>query len=286
MVGSRDSGGFPPVLKKFGQHFLNDARVLAAISDATDASKADTVVEIGPGRGALTELLVERAGKVIAVELDRALATILRDKYRRSDNVDIVEADILKISPGELGGAGYILAGNVPYYITTPIIFHALIPPLPKRAVFLVQAEVAERMTSPPGSKEYGALSVNLQTIAKVEILMRVPASAFHPPPKVESAVVRITPGEVPEGLDLVKFRGFVQGLFGQRRKQLQKSLRTVADLSPADSQELLARVGIDPSQRPEEISPGKFLQLFWKLPSTTATGSEGARDTGGVFLG
>lgn len=260
---AREGGGFPPVLKKFGQHFLNDPRVLEYIADATGATSADTVVEIGPGRGALTELLVQRAGRVIAVELDRALANILRDKYRRTDNIEIVEADILRISPGELGGAGYILAGNVPYYITTPIIFHALIPPMPKRAVFLVQEEVARRMTSPPGSKEYGALSVNLQTLAKVEILERVPASAFHPPPKVESAVVRITPGEIPEGLDLVKFRGFVQGLFGQRRKQLQKSLRSVVDLEPGETMILLESVGIQPSSRPEEISPSKFLELF-----------------------
>ena len=256
-------GGYPPVLKKFGQHFLNDTRVLETIADATGATASDTVVEIGPGRGALTDLLVERAGKVIAVELDRALAKMLREKYAGRANVEIVEADVLRISPGELGGAGYILAGNVPYYITTPIIFHALVPPLPKLAVFLVQEEVAERMTSPPGSREYGALSVNLQTIAKVEILARVPASAFHPPPKVESAVVRITPGEIPEGLDLVKFRGFVQGLFGQRRKQLQKSLRSVIDLEPAQTVALLESVGIEPSTRPEEISPAKFLELF-----------------------
>lgn len=260
---TRAGGGFPPVLKKFGQHFLNDQRVLEAIADATGAAATDTVVEIGPGRGALTDLLVERAGRVIAVELDRALAKMLREKYSARENVEIVEADVLKISPGELGGAGYILAGNVPYYITTPIIFHALVPPLPKRAVFLVQEEVAERMTSPPGSKEYGALSVNLQTIAKVEILMRVPASAFHPPPKVESAVVRVTPGEIPGDLDLVKFRGFVQGLFGQRRKQLQKSLRSVVDLEPSETTALLESVDINPASRPEEISPGRFLELY-----------------------
>lgn len=263
---ARGGGGFPPVLKKFGQHFLNDERVLESIADAIGATITDTVVEIGPGRGALTDLLVKRAGRVIAVELDRALANILRDRYRRVDNIDIVEADVLKISPGELGGAGYILAGNVPYYITTPIIFHSLVPPLPKRAVFLVQEEVAERMTSPHGSKEYGALSVNLQTIAKVEILTRVPASAFHPPPRVESAVVRITPGEIPAGLDLVKFRSFVQGLFSQRRKQVQKSLRSVVDLESAEANSLLESVGVQPSARPEEISPATFLELFRKV--------------------
>lgn len=263
---ARVSGGFPPVLKKYGQHFLNDQRVLESIADATGATAADTVVEIGPGRGALTDLLVDRAGKVVAVELDRALAKMLRDRYASYSNIEVIEADVLKTPLGDLAGAGYILAGNVPYYITTPIIFHALVQPLPRRAVFLVQAEVAERMTSPPGSKEYGALSVNLQTIAKVEILSRVPASAFHPPPKVESAVVRITPGEVPENLDLVKFRGFVQGLFGQRRKQMQKSLRTLVELEQAATIALLETVGVEPAARPEEISPAKFLELFRKV--------------------
>ncbi len=260
---ARASGGFPPVLKKFGQHFLNDQRVLQSIADATGATASDTVIEIGPGRGALTDLLVERAGKVIAVELDRALARMLRERYASRENVEVIEADVLKTPLGDIAGGNYILAGNVPYYITTPIIFHSLMPPLPKRAVFLVQAEVADRMTSPAGSKEYGALSVNLQTIANVEVLMRVPASAFHPPPKVESAVVRITPGEIPENLDLVKFRAFVQGLFGQRRKQLQKSLRSVAELGPEQAQALLKRVDVDPMQRPEELSPSKFLELF-----------------------
>ncbi len=260
---ARESGGFPPVLKKFGQHFLNDQRVLEFIADATGATASDTLIEIGPGRGALTDLLVERAGKVIAVELDRALARMLRERYAARPSVEVIEADVLKTPLGDIAGGNYILAGNVPYYITTPIIFHSLIPPLPKRAVFLVQAEVADRMTSPAGSKEYGALSVNLQTIANVEVLMRVPASAFHPPPKVESAVVRITPGEIPANLDLVKFRGFVQGLFGQRRKQLQKSLRSVVDVEPSAAIALLESVGVIPSARPEEISPAKFLELF-----------------------
>lgn len=263
MAPPRESGGFPPVLKKFGQHFLNDQRVLESIAEATGATASDTVIEIGPGRGALTDLLVDRAGKVIAVELDRALAKMLRDKYAARSNIEVIEADVLKTPLGDLAGSGYILAGNVPYYITTPIIFHSLIPPLPKRAVFLVQAEVAERMTSPEGSREYGALSVNLQTIANVEILMRVPAGAFHPPPKVDSAVVRITPGGIPENVDLVKFRSFVQGLFGQRRKQLQKSLRSVVDLEPSQTVALLERVGIQPTSRPEEVSPPKFVELF-----------------------
>lgn len=273
-------GGFPPVLKKYGQHFLKDQQVLAAIADATGATADDTVIEIGPGRGELTDLLAARAGRVIAIEVDRALAELLRERYgqrpassfqlpaSREERgvVDIIEGDVLKVALGELAGAGYVLAGNVPYYITTPIIFHALVPPLPRRAVFLVQAEVADRMTARPGSKEYGALSVNLQTVATVESLMRVPAHAFHPPPKVDSAVVRITPGLIPENVDLGKFRTFVQSLFSQRRKQLQKSLRSISDLSGEEASNLLKSVNIDPAQRPEEISPGVFLELFAAL--------------------
>lgn len=267
-------GGFPPVLKKFGQHFLKDNVVLAAIADALGATATDTVVEVGPGRGELTDLLAARAGRVIAIELDRALAALLRKRYdpaasvSSTARVEIVEDDVLNVALGDLGGAGYLLAGNVPYYITTPIIFHALVPPLPRRAVFLVQAEVAGRMTASPGTKEYGALSVNLQTVAKVEVLMRVPASSFQPPPKVESAVVRITPGTVPENVELGKFRSFVQALFSQRRKQLQKSLRSIRESSGEDASELLRSVGIEPSQRPEEISPALFLELFRTMQS------------------
>src|SRR5205085_6286240 len=153
----------PPIRKSLGQHFLNDRRVLGRIADALALDGTQLAVEIGPGRGALTEVLVARARRVIAIEYDRALAAFLRDRYAGDNRVTIVERDVLEVSFGELANGPYVLAGNVPYYITTPIIFQGLTRPRPDRAVYLVQREVAERIVAAPGEREYGALSANVQ---------------------------------------------------------------------------------------------------------------------------
>jgi 16S rRNA (adenine1518-N6/adenine1519-N6)-dimethyltransferase len=256
---------FPPTLKRFGQHFLVDMRVLDTIVDALDIAPSDTVVEIGPGRGALTDLLTARARRVVAVELDHALADLLRDRYAAQGNVEIVEQDVLRVSLGELGGDGYVLAGNVPYYITTPILFHALTPPLPKRGVFLVQREVAERAIAKPGSKTYGALSVNLQAMAAVEIVAAVPPRAFRPPPSVESAVLQWTPLAEPlvGRQEQERFQAFVQGAFGLRRKQLGRVMRTLCGMQADAANAALERIGVDPTARAETLSPAQFAQLF-----------------------
>src|SRR3954469_20461005 len=190
----RARGGFPPTRKSLGQHFLTDRRILGRIADALHLTGTETVLEIGPGRGALTDILVDRAGRLIAIEYDRALAAMLRERYARRSNVLVAEADVLEVSLGELAAGPYVLVGNVPYYITTPILFHALVPPRAERAVYLVQREVAQRLVAKPGGKEYGALTVNVAAVARAETLFGVPSGAFAPPPKVESAVVRITP--------------------------------------------------------------------------------------------
>jgi 16S rRNA (adenine1518-N6/adenine1519-N6)-dimethyltransferase len=256
---------YPPTLKRLGQHFLTDESVLHRIVDALDITASDTVVEIGPGRGALTDLLVERAGRLVAVELDRALAAILRDRYKDRDSVEIIEADILETSLEAIAGKDYLLAGNVPYYITTPILFHTLIPPMPRRAVFLVQHEVAERAVATPGGKIYGALSVNLQVAATVEHLFMVPPGAFRPPPAVTSAVMRVTPLSEPlvaEG-DRLRFQSFVQSIFGLRRKQMIRVVRTIAAMPVEQASELLQRLEIDPTARPEVLAPADFARLF-----------------------
>ena len=260
--------GFPPTLKRLGQHFLANERALARIVDTLAPTSADTVVEIGPGRGALTDLLVARAGRVVAVELDRALAAMLRERFAANPAVEIVEADILNIDPGQLGGEGYLLIGNVPYYITTPILFHALECELPRRAVFLVQREVASRAMASPGTKSYGALSVNLQVLAAVERVFDIPAGAFRPPPKVDSSVILVTPLATPilrEG-EQPRFRSFVQSLFSQRRKQLGTILRSLPPSAagiPAVTQDALATLGIPTTERAERLTPMQFVQLF-----------------------
>ncbi|HEX6809632.1 MAG TPA: 16S rRNA (adenine(1518)-N(6)/adenine(1519)-N(6))-dimethyltransferase RsmA [Gemmatimonadaceae bacterium] len=253
--------------KRFGQHFLTDPRILARIADAALLEVGDTVIEIGPGRGALTDALRVRASRVVAIEVDRDLAARLRARYAGDDGVSIVEGDVLAMSLGELGAAapgGTVLVGNVPYYITTPIIFHALEAPRPKRAVFLVQREVAERIVAPPGSKTYGALSVNVRAFAHAEMLFAVHAGAFQPAPSVESAVIRLTPRAtpaVPASLEPA-FRPFVQDVFALRRKQMRRVLRTITGRSVEDVDALLARAGVDPGSRPETLDVQQFAAL------------------------
>lgn len=253
--------------KRFGQHFLTDPRILARIADAALLEAGDTVIEIGPGRGALTDALRARASRVVAIEVDRDLAAQLRTRYAGDAGVSIVEGDVLEMSLGELGAAapgGSVLVGNVPYYITTPIIFHALVAPRPKRAVFLVQREVAERIVAPPGSKTYGSLSVNVRAFASAEMLFAVHAGAFHPAPSVESAVVRLTPlatPVAPASLEAV-FRAFVQDVFALRRKQMRRVLRTITGRSVEDVDTLLERAGVEPGSRPETLDVQQFAAL------------------------
>jgi 16S rRNA (adenine1518-N6/adenine1519-N6)-dimethyltransferase len=261
----RDRGGFPPTRKSLGQHFLTDKRILTRIADALHLVGGETVVEIGPGRGALTDILVERAGRLIAIEYDRALAEVLRQRYAKRNNVLIAEADVLEVSLGELAAGPYVLVGNVPYYITTPILFHALVPPRAERSVYLVQREVADRLSAAPGTKEYGALTVNVAAIARAETLFKVAAGAFSPPPKVESAVVRVTPLATPLVSDEEQrpFRLLVQGAFGMRRKQMRRVLRSLYAIDAPAADALLEETGIDPEVRPETLSPQQFVSLL-----------------------
>jgi 16S rRNA (adenine1518-N6/adenine1519-N6)-dimethyltransferase len=263
----RDEPALPPIRKSLGQHFLTDRRILARIVDAVHPTTSDTVVEIGPGRGALTEILRERAGRVIAIELDRALAARLRERYAGS-NVEVVEADVLKTDLGAVAGGPYSLVGNVPYYITTPILFHALRRPRAERSVYLVQREVADRMAASAGEKAYGALSVNVQAIATVEAIFRIPAGAFHPPPKVDSAVVRITPRTDPVVApdEEQRFRELVQGIFGMRRKQMRRVVRQLQPITAAQADQLLTEADIEPEARPETLTVHQFANLMRRM--------------------
>ena len=257
--------GFPPVRKSLGQHFLTDRKVLERIADAAEIAPTDTVVEIGPGRGALTDLLVERAGKLVAIEYDRALAEKLRERYASRRNVEIVQADVLSVRFTDLVSVPYKLIGNVPYYITTPILFHALDRPRPELAIYLVQREVAERLTASPGGGEFGALTVNVGAVANAEMLFTVPAGAFRPPPKVESAVVRVTPRPVAliaEDRE-EEFRSFVQSVFSMRRKQMQRILRSAWSLDQGTADQKLSAANINPTARPETLSVEDFARLF-----------------------
>lgn len=256
---------FPRPRKSLGQHFLSDPRILARIADALELRNDETVIEIGPGRGSLTEQLLARAHRVIAIEIDRALAAKLRERYASEPRLEVVEHDVLETNFGELARGEFALVGNVPYYITTPILFQALRPPRPTRAVYLVQREVAARLSASPGTKEYGALTVNVAALATAETLFRVPPGAFSPPPSVDSAVVRITPlataAIAPDEEE--RFRVFVQQSFGMRRKQMRRVVRSLLSVPPARADELLAAAGVEPEVRPETLTPAQFAALL-----------------------
>lgn len=260
-----NSPSLPRARKSLGQHFLHDEGTLDAIVDALGPIEQRTVLEIGPGRGVLTDRLVKRAGNLVAIELDKVLAEYLRKRYEHLPNVKIVHADVLEVSLSDLVGDDFVLVGNVPYYITTPILFHALERPRPSSAVYLVQHEVAERMAAPPGNKTYGALSVNVQSVANVEMLRHVPPSAFHPPPAVDSHVVRITPRVDPviAPEEEAAYRQFVQNAFSFRRKQLGRVLRTVLSIGPEKAISIVEACGLTPDLRPEVLSPEDFARLL-----------------------
>jgi 16S rRNA (adenine1518-N6/adenine1519-N6)-dimethyltransferase len=269
---------FPRPRKALGQHFLTDPRILARIADALGSTAGDTVVEIGPGRGALTDALLARAARVVAIEFDRELAKRLRLSHPDASRLTIIDQDVLEVPLGEAAGGPFLLAGNVPYNITTPILFHALQRPRATRAVYLVQKEVAERVVAPPASEAYGALSVNVQALAKAEILFAVAAGAFNPPPKVESAVLRITPLAEPLITEDEEkpFKEMVISAFSFRRKQMGRVVREVWEMSAEQSASLLASARIEPELRPEVLAPMDFVRL---LRAKRATSDEQRND-------
>jgi 16S rRNA (adenine1518-N6/adenine1519-N6)-dimethyltransferase len=268
------------VPRRLGQHFLSDPAILDRIVDAITPDAGDLVLEIGPGTGSLTRRLAPRVGHVVAIERDRRLAAALQAPPTGSspvpDNVTIVEGDALTLDWHEtLANATgqpltahrqpFKIIGNIPYYVTSPLIERALRPPLPAVVVFLVQREVADRVVAEPGGRVYGALSVGVQAVARTERLFVVRAGAFRPPPKVDSAVLRLTPRPDPVVSDEERapFRAFVVGLFGQRRKQLVRALRGSADLSADRAAAACDAIGVPPTARPETLAVADLARLF-----------------------
>ena len=260
--------------RRLGQHFLADPHILDRIVAAVEPAPEDVVVEIGPGRGTLTRRLAPRVGQVIAIEKDRRLAGELRSGKGEAgragpDNVLVVEGDALSLDwvrlASEVPLPAFKVIGNIPYYITTPLIERALALPTCVLVVFLVQREVAERLAAAPGSKTYGALSAGVQALAAVERLFPVRRGAFRPAPRVDSALVRLRPLAAPLVTwdEREAWRRFLAGLFSQRRKQLGRSLRALSDRSKEHVAEVLGRLGIDPAARPESLGPADLVRLF-----------------------
>lgn len=216
------------------------------------------MVEIGPGKGALTEHLLEHSDRVIAVEIDPYLVQYLRAKFRGNDRLEIVEGDILKVDPGQWGPAA--IAGNLPYYITSPIVTKVLAMGAGlMRAVFLVQKEVADRLTASPGSRDYGYLTVATQFFAEVESLCDVPPAAFHPVPKVDSAVVRLTPRRDLPAADAAAFLRFASLAFQHKRKTLRNNLLEQYDRATLDALP-------EGKLRAEQMSIEALLELYRRL--------------------
>jgi len=258
--------------KRFGQHFLHDPGILARIVAAIGPRPDDRLVEIGPGEGALTLPLLRAAGKLTAIELDRDLIEPLREKAQSVGELTIVNADVLKVNFAEFAHDGRIrIVGNLPYNISTPILFHCLDHAAAIADMhFMLQKEVVERMAAPPGSKTYGRLSVMLQLRCSVEALFKVPPGAFRPPPKFDSAIVRLTPLPAsalpdidPRALDRV-----VRAAFGQRRKTLANALRDVLSAAKIES------AGVDPRARAEQLAPDAFVALARLLAADAAGAS------------
>lgn len=264
---------------RLGQHFLTDPGLLRKIVDALDPRPGDVVLEIGAGRGSLTVHLAPRVAKVVAIEKDRRLAHDcgLRIVECGLGNVTVVAADALHLAwhallapsradpQSPIRNPQFKVVGNIPYAITSPLLAQALTPPLPERIVFLVQAEVAERIAAPPGSKAYGALSIGVQALCRVERLFTVRPGAFRPPPRVESAVMRLTPLERPAVApeEVARFRTFVTACFARRRKQLRNVLAAVTGRPAAVVGAGLAALGLDPAARPETLPVAAFVRLL-----------------------
>jgi 16S rRNA (adenine1518-N6/adenine1519-N6)-dimethyltransferase len=245
--------------KGLGQHFLIDSSYLKTISAKAELSKEDTVIEVGPGLGVLTEVLLEETGRVIAVEVDTAMASALVQALSKSSNLTMVNADILKTTPEHLLGAGvtsYKLVANLPYNIASPVLRCFLESPLkPSLIVVMVQREVANNMLAKP--PDMNLLAIGVQLYGKPKIVRRVPPDAFYPKPKVESAIVRIDVYNEPYVAvdDIETFFKIARAGFGNKRKQLRNALAHGLDVSPKAVEQLLAEAGIDYQRRAQTLS-------------------------------
>ena len=255
--------------RALGQHFLRDPGIARAIVDLVAPTPRDLVVEIGPGEGALTDELARRAGRVIALEVDRALIERLR---RRLPGVEVLEADARTWDYGLLArpdGGRVLVVGNLPYSVGKPIVAALMDARRVLDAMALMlQREVAERLAAPPGGKVYGALSVLTQTVCDVELALRVPPGAFRPPPKVDSAVVRLVPrreARVPPALE-ARFREVVRAAFARRRKTLANALAGGLGLPLGVVREAATRSGVEPGRRAETLTIEEFVSLTARL--------------------
>ncbi len=273
MTTARD-GRMVRAKRSLSQNFLVDPNLRRKLVEALGAGPDDTVLEIGPGHGELSERMVGEVARLVLVEKDDRLVELLMERWGTRDDVCIVHADALKVDLAELvaGSSALRVISNVPYSITSPLLFRFLeFRPLPSRLVVLVQEEVGRRIVADPGTREYGALSVGVRARAEARLAFRVGRRAFRPVPAVDSVAVVIEPAaDCPEEHELKALRDLTRAAFSRRRKQIRTILRDAPEygLSAAAAEAVLARVGADPTARPETFDPGLFLRLAEQLRS------------------
>jgi 16S rRNA (adenine1518-N6/adenine1519-N6)-dimethyltransferase len=265
--------------KSLGQHWLVDGGVLRRIASAADFTDEDTVIEVGPGRGALTEHLANRASHLIAVELDRKLAPALAEKYRDAPNVSVLERDVLETPVEDIlneggGGLPYVVVGNLPYNVGSAIVRKFLTASVrPRWLLVMLQAEVAERMAAKPG--DMSALAVETQIYAEPRVLFRIPPKAFRPPPKVQSALLRLDVREMLEVEvdDREAFMDLVHAGFAAPRKRLRNSL-AVGLRTPAPAADAILRsANVDGEQRPQMLDLEDWRRLYFAWRATSQVG-------------
>jgi 16S rRNA (adenine1518-N6/adenine1519-N6)-dimethyltransferase len=273
---------------KLGQNFLADHSAARQIVEALGDISDSTVIEIGPGQGVLTELLAKRAGKLVAIELDRVLGAQLRMKFANQKNVEILEGNVLDVdftslmrrtrrTSGDIRGHNdekAIVIGNLPYYITSPILLHLFhYAEVISQILVMVQREVAERIVAKPGGSEYGLLSATAQFYSKVEKLMVLPPGAFSPPPKVHSAAIRlaVAPQAGTLGVQETEFIDFLKLAFAQKRKTLVNNLKARFDVAAIKA--ALKSAGVKPDARAETVSLPKMASIMKRLQPTVVSG-------------
>ncbi len=271
-------GRFRPK-KRFGQNFLHDRGIAARIVDAAGIGPDDVVVELGPGRGVLTRLIAERGARLVAIELDRGLVDELTAEFAGRAGVEVVAGDFTKLSLGALleerGLERCVLIGNIPYHLTRDVLFDFLVDEYESiaRAVVMMQREVGDRIASRPGSRTYGIPSVVLQSLYEIEVVTKLAAGAFFPPPKVSSIVLAFRPLAKPllAGDEIRPFIALVKNVFQQRRKTVNNTLRAFYSLSESELARVGAETGIDLQLRPEALSKEAFLLLTRSVSAARA---------------
>ncbi len=258
--------------KNLGQNFLMDGNIVRKIVEKAEVSKEDVVIEIGPGIGTLTEELLLKAKRVIAIEIDDSLIPVLADNFADQENFTVIHEDALKVDYAQLievygQGAPIKVVANLPYYITTPLISQLLTTDLPiESCTVMVQKEVAERIVAKPSSKEYGSLSLYVDCFADASVVLQAPKEVFMPQPKVDSMVVKMVAKDGPKDVDRDALTRLIHQSFQQRRKTIVNAISSAGDIDKKALRQVLDELGLSPKLRPENLSLDDYINICRKL--------------------